>query len=95
MKTEDVTNKEVVDPKGMVVGIVERVEFKEDGTYVLIVKGELDDDQRKMSLEKFGKSEGGDLFEISHDQVGGIKEKVALKEPFETLKGKLKILRHV
>ena len=95
MKFEEVSKKEVVDIEGRVVGIVENIEFKEDGTYAFVVKGELDDDQRQMQMEKFGKQEGGDRFEIPLEAIGGIKEKVALRKSFSELKDKIKIIRHI
>lgn len=85
MRFQEVCRKEVMDPEGRLIGSVEDIILKEDGTYSLIVKGELDEVQRVREIEKFGNISASDRFEVPISALNGIEEKIVLKKKVNEL----------
>jgi len=85
MRFEEVRGKEVLDPEGRKIGTVEDIEFKKDGTYSLVIKGELDETQRVREIEKFGDVSATARFEAPLSAINGIEEKIILKKKVDEL----------
>jgi len=85
MRAKYIKGAQVVDQGGDVVGVVEDIDFKENGRYVVIVRGEMDAQQARIFEESLGASVGKDFFEIKQDHVGGIGDKVVLNKRFEDI----------
>lgn len=95
MKIELIKNKTVFDSMGEKVGRVIDIDFKEDGTYSLVVKGELSDLQRAKELEKFGVVGETDTFEIPMNIVQAITDTVILKKEISQIGNDIKVIKKI
>jgi len=85
MRAKYTKGVQVIDQGGTVVGVVEDVDFKGDGTYAIIVRGEMDPAQARSFEKSLGASIGKDFFEIRQAHIGGIGDKVVLNTRFEDI----------
>ncbi len=93
MKLDLIKNKLVFDSMGEKIGRVLDIDFKEDGTYSLVVKGELDDLQRAKELEKFGVVGETDTFEVPMSIVQAITDTIILKKELSQIGHDIKVIK--
>ncbi len=93
MKLDLIKDKLVFDSMGEKIGRVLDIDFKEDGTYSLVVKGELDDLQRAKELEKFGVVGETDTFEVPMSIVQAITDTIILKKELSQIGHDIKVIK--
>ena len=93
MKLDLIKNKLVFDSMGEKIGRVIDVDFKEDGTYTLVVKGELDDLERAKELEKFGVVGETDTFEVPMSIVQAVTDTIILRKEINQIGKDIKVIR--
>lgn len=86
MRTKSIRGVEIVDQSGATVGSIEDIDLKKDGTYSVIVRGEVNADNAKAFEDRFGiTGVGKDFFEIPQKYIGGIGDKIVLNTVFSEL----------
>ena len=95
MRLDFIKNKQVYDSKGEKVGQVIDVDFKEDGSYTLIVSGELDDVQRAKAIEKFGAVGETDTFELPLSLIQGMSDEIVLNKELSDVRKEVRKIRSV